>query len=281
MCDRAWSHRADSPIATAAPSTSAGLLVLWLFVSAAVVGNATAEETGPTPAVPVTAGALDEFDSLRLLHSKEAGKDRLILGDIHGFVHIYEQRGESWQEMWVSEYFEGSISGIFITDINNDELDEIVVYTDAGRFFFLDIEDYNTIWSNPPNEYEIITAMFIYNVDDDVQDELIFVADGRLIIYDGRDQFEEWRSEQDNIEATYIVVGDVDGDGADEIVLNDGYVFDARYRDLEWQSSQSFGARMGLLDVDGDGILEVIGEFGDRFLRIFDVDLRRMKAPRR
>ena len=66
-----------------------------------------------------------------------------------------------------------------------------------------------------------------------------------------------------------------------EIILNDGYIYDARYRDLEWQSSQSFGQRMGLLDVDGDGILEVIGEFGDRFLRIFDIDLRRMKSPRR
>ena len=123
--------------------------------------------------------------------------------------------------------------------------------------------------------------MYVYTVDDDVQDELLFCADGRLIVYDGRDQFEEWRSDQDNLRATDILVGDVDGDGDEEIVLNDGFVFDARYRDLEWQSSQPFGARMAMLDVDGDGILEVVGEFGDRFLRIFDIDLRRMKAPTR
>jgi hypothetical protein len=73
----------------------------------------------------------------------------------------------------------------------------------------------------------------------------------------------------------------VDGDGAEEIVLNDGYVFDARFRDLEWQSPESFGERLGLRDVDEDDIPEVIGEFQGRLLRIFDIDLRREKSARR
>ena len=250
-----------------------------LFVALAPGGAAA--EPGPAAVLRGAVGSLDEFDSLGLVRSKVTGVERLIIGDIHGFLHVYEKREQSYQEIWISEYFEGPIGGIFITDINHDGLEEIVVYTESGRLHFLDIEDYKTIWSNPPNEYKHISAMCVYNVDDDAQDELIFVADGRLIIYDGRDQFEEWRSDEESIQATYILVGDVDGDGADEIILNDGYVYDARYRDLEWQSSQSFGQRMGLLDIDGDGILEVIGEFGDRFLRIFDIDLRRMKSPRR
>lgn len=73
----------------------------------------------------------------------------------------------------------------------------------------------------------------------------------------------------------------MDGDGSEEIVLNDGFVFDARFRDLEWQSPEGFGERLGVLDIDNDGIPEVIGEFGGRYLRIFDVDLRRMKPARR
>ena len=63
--------------------------------------------------------------------------------------------------------------------------------------------------------------------------------------------------------------------------LFDGYVFDARFHDLEWQSPESFGERLGLRDVDEDGIPEVIGEFQGRFLRIFDIDLRREKSSRR
>ena len=42
------------------------------------------------------------------------------------------------------------------------------------------------------------------------------------------------------------------GDDEDEIVLNDGYVFDAHFFDLEWQSPEPFGERMGLLDLDED-----------------------------
>lgn len=227
------------------------------------------------------AGALEEFDAVRRLPPGEAGIERLVLGDVHGFVHVYERRDPGYEEVWVSEFFEGAIGGVAITDINDDGLDEIIVYSESGRLYFLDIADYGIVWSNPPNEYERISAMLIHNVDDDDQDELILCADGRLVIYDGRDQFEEWRSDQSNIEATDIIVADVDGDGSEEIVLNDGFVYDARFRDLEWQSPESFGKRLGALDIDNDGIPEIIGEFGGHYLRIFDIDLRRMKPARR
>ena len=123
--------------------------------------------------------------------------------------------------------------------------------------------------------------MTVQNVDDDPQPELIFCTDGRLIIYDGRDHFEEWRSDQDNITATELLIADVDGDSEREIVLNDGFVFDASFHDLEWQSPSQFGDKMGILDVDNDGIVELVGEFRGRFIRIFDVDLRREKSLKR
>jgi len=122
--------------------------------------------------------------------------------------------------------------------------------------------------------------MLAANVDDDPQPELILCADGRLVIYDGRDQFEEWRSEQTGLTTTSMLVADVDGDAMDEIVLNDGYVFSARVHTLEWQFAEGFGERMGALDLDGDGILELISEYRSRFIRLFDVDLRREKSLR-
>jgi len=235
---------------------------------------AAAEETG----LLAGRGALDEFDNLRLLAPAADGTDRLVLGDNNGLLHVYEKRDGAFDEVWVSDYLEGAVSGIFILDVNDDDLEEIVVFTDQGRFYYFDTQAYSTLWSNPPNEYENITGQTIHDVDDDPQPELIFGAGGRLIVYDGREQFEEWRSDQTHLIATDILVADVDGDGEDEIVVNDGYIFDARFRDLEWQSPELFGERMGVLDVDDDGILELVGEFKGRFIRIFDVDLRREKS---
>ena len=227
--------------------------------------------------LPAYLSDLDEFDNIQTLPAGE-GPDRLALGDHNGRVHVYEKSDEAYSEVWVSDYLEGAIGGVFVVDINDDQLDEIVVYTDRGRVDYLDIESYTTLWSNSPNEYERITSLTIGNIDDDSQPELVFCGDGRLIVYDGRDQYEQWRSDQTGLTAHQILIGDVDGDGEDEIILNDGYVFDARFFDLEWQSPDPFGERMGLLDLDEDSIPELIGEFQGRYLRIFDVDLRREKS---
>ena len=173
------------------------------------------------------------------------------MGDANGRIHILEGKDETFTETWVSEYMEGAISGVFVVDVNDDELEEIVVFTDQGRIHYIDSKDYRVIWSNPPGEYARITSQTVHNIDDDPQPELLFCADGHLIVYDGRDQYEQWRSDQSNLTAREI---------------------------LEWQSPESFGEHLGLLDIDEDGIAELIGEFQGRFLRIFDVDLRREKS---
>ena len=249
--------------------------LLWMLGSLCAVSCAHGAED--LAVFLQTPGSLDEFDNIQPLPAAGDSR-RIVLGDANGVIHVYEERGKAFEEAWLSRYLEGAVSGVHVVDINDDELQEIVVFTDRGRIHYFDTEGYNTLWSNSPGEYEQLTAHMVANVDDDPQPELIFCAAGRLIIYDGRDQFEEWRSDQDNLTTTEILVADVDGDDEDEIVLNDGYVFDARFHNLEWQSPDPFGGHLGVLDLDDDGILELIGEFRGRFLRIFDVDLRREKS---
>jgi hypothetical protein len=252
-------------------------VALGLAVSAGAQESNTASTT-PHSRLVGGHGELGKFSALQPLPPGPKGKARAVMGDINGFLRVYEQRDGGYEEIWVSQYFEGGIGAVFIVDVDDDELDEIVFYTDRGRFHFLDASDYQLIWSIPPNQYERITAFTVHDIDEDPQPELIFCGDGRLIIFDGRDQFESWRSEQADFSSTQILIGDVDGDDTDEIVLNEGVVFDSQFFDLEWQSPEPFGERMGLLDIDADGIPELIGEFRQHFLRVFDVDQRRQKS---
>ena len=245
-------------------------------------GVAASADAAPVPELwPLSnMGSLHEFDAMSSLPAT-ADSARFVLGDAHGFLHVYEQQGDAFQEIWVSEFLESAVGGVFVLDVDGDELEEIIVYTESGSLHFLDVSDYRTLWSNPPAEYESLSAVAIHNIDDDDQQELLLCADGRLVVYDGRDRFEEWRSDQTELATVEIVVADVDGDGSDEIVLNDGFVFDAAFLDLEWQSPVAFGLRIASLDIDNDSIPEIIGEVSGNRLRIFDIDLRLEKSSRR
>jgi WD40 repeat protein len=115
-------------------------------------------------------------------------------------------------------------------------------------------------------------------VDQDGQIEILFIADKLLRIFSGLQDVEEWKSTQ-TFNDIDMKIGDVDNDGRDELVLNGGQVFDAYYRNLEWGSelTTGFGVEIDLYDIDNDGIPEVIGRGADGLIRIWDVDLRRMK----
>jgi hypothetical protein len=68
--------------------------------------------------------------------------------------------------------------------------------------------------------------------------------------------------------------GDVDGDDRIEIVLNTGQVLDSVSAIVEWEDQTFFG-KIELLDIDGDGIPEVLTENpGDGPLKVFDVDFK-------
>ena len=74
------------------------------------------------------------------------------------------------------------------------------------------------------------------------------------------------------------LTGNVDNDPQLEIILNNGRVLDALTADPEWETSP-FGTSIDLIDIDGDGIDEIIGygQPGQDTIRIFDVDERQEK----
>jgi hypothetical protein len=84
----------------------------------------------------------------------------------------------------------------------------------------------------------------------------------------------QWVSQQ-SFDAVEIVVGNVDKDSQMEIILNSGIIIDSRFFNVELAWDKPFGDRIMLFDINNDGIQEIIGEFADYSLRIYDVYARR------
>ena len=227
---------------------------------------------GDTRGDVVGSGA-PEFRSIKAL---EYGGSRFVAyGDARGVFHVIRKDSTGAVEEWEGGPLESAIGGVFCGDLDRDGALEALAYSLTGSIMVFDLETRRRAWSNRPDEFDAITCLTVANIDDDAQDEIIFCADLHLEVYDAKTQLREWESIEE-FEAQDIEVGDVDEDGQLEIVLNTGYVLDARFHDLEWQT-EGFGERIALFDVDDDSIPEVIGEFSNGVIKVYDADLRREK----
>jgi len=116
--------------------------------------------------------------------------------------------------------------------------------------------------------------MEIADIDGDPQPEFIILADRRIYVVDGLNKSRQWTSERE-FDATEIVIDNVDKDDQMEIILNTGIVIDTRFFNIELEWDKLFGERIMVFDMNNDGYPEVIGEFSDYSLRIFDIYAQR------
>ena len=211
---------------------------------------------------------------MALLPVTEEPGQILIYGDRYGYARAVQMTGSDAIEIWRSRILDGIPRQIFVEDLNGDGRVEIIVLTQNGRIYIFD-EQFNERWKNLREDYNVILAMTIANMDDDPAYELVFIGDQQLIYVDGQEFLREFASNQTYI-ATDLAVGNVDSDPALEVVLNTGTVIDAVRGEPDWLA-EPFGTIIELLDIDGDGIQEIIGYSIGEALRIFDADEQQEK----
>ena len=246
------------------------LAVLMLAFAPATARAAKSEDVDPYMMQEVFC----RFPFAQVIPLDSVGGWGLIYADTYGKLHLLKTTPKGWKLEWELTNLGVKIRKFFVRDLDANGVPEIIIATVNGRILVYGTETYQNVWENLEDNFSSIQAIEVADVDADPQLELVYIADGRLYIVDGMSKSKQWVSQQ-SFDAVEIVIGNVDKDAQMEIILNSGSIIDSRFFNVEVEWDKPFGDRIMLFDRNNDGIPEIVGEFADYSLRIYDVYARR------
>ncbi len=213
---------------------------------------------------------LSRFPFAQVVPLSGDGAWGVIYANTMGNIHVLRYTEKGWNLEWKLTNLGAKIANFLIDDIEGNGVLELIVATVDGQILIYTMDTYEVVWENLENRYENITTMEVADIDNDPQLEFIIVADEHIHIMDGLNKSRQWISPR-IFQPSEIIVDNVDKDDQLEIILNTGIVIDSRFFNIEVEWDKPFGERILTGDINNDGIPEVIGEFSDYSLRIFDV----------
>jgi hypothetical protein len=208
---------------------------------------------------------LDSMDAV----ATDSGTQLVFYGGEGGRIHRLEERDGELTD--VNEVgVPAAVRALSAADLDGNGELELVVFTSDGQLAIHDGASLEAVWRDQDETFASIEALRVANVDQDPPLEILLLADRKLVIYDGSTHFKEWESSEET-SATDLLVADVDGDEEDEIVLSSGNVLSTVFFQVEWEAGESFGQELFLIDLDKDGIPEILGRQAYGGLRVFSV----------
>jgi len=272
----------------------AGLLAFWLMFSGQLrsqpagvfpagssptnlVGN-----TSPRPPSTDAAGSIElawRFVDL----GNRIGENNIIVSNgliIAGpsynknywYALSYDPATSDYRQVYVSKNYSKPIKRIVMADVVGDAGKEIIIALDDGRVFYYDGDDRAEVGSIQTS-CTLLTGLAVADWDQDSVNELLMLKRGAFYVYSPDGQLEWYLSNADGFD---LVAGQMDGDPSLEIALGNGTIIDAAARSFQWQISSLFAVDMELLDVDNDGMEELVAGSNSK-VEAFDVDTRQLK----
>lgn len=214
------------------------------------------------------------FPFAQVIPLEEGDNWGIIYADTYGKLRLLKATEKGLRVEWELSNLAAKVRKFFVRDVEGDGKIEVVVATVNGRILVYSMEEYQNTWENLDDRFESIAAMEVADVDTDPQLEFIVLADNYLHIFDGLSKSRQWVSER-AFKASEIVIDNVDKDAQMEIILNSGVIIDTKFLNIELEWDKPFGERIMIFDMNNDGRPDIIGEFSDYSLRIFDVHARR------
>jgi hypothetical protein len=220
----------------------------------------------------------DRYEFFVHLEAGEGSPQRYILADDAPHVHAYAVEDGRAELVWEITDLKSPVSALMVRDLDKDGKDEILIATQAGHLMAYDASDYHKLFDGLPEAFTRIPCLITANIDQDEEEEMIFIGQGvgdknaYLYVYDGRARTFEWKTIQP-FEAEELLIANVDDDEQQEIILNTGYIIDSLFQTQEPNKVEStgFGRYIHLLDINGDGFPEVIGETSGFSLKVYDL----------
>jgi len=208
------------------------------------------------------------FDAVTAFRNPADGRTKLAFGTDTGHLHIMNLGVAGPEIEWQSPFLGSPVRGVLVRDFKGNGVTEILVYTVGGRMAIMEMRNYSVVRENAAFDTGQISCVVAEQLDDDPALELLVCGDDRFLVYDAATLFKEWEATE-SIPGEWLAIGDADGDGRPDIVLNSGYVLDAQFFRVKNRLGR-LGGRVELLDVDGDGVDEIIAERDDGSIAVYD-----------
>lgn len=247
------------------------LVVSVLLGLAALIAAVSAARAADPWVTPEILGQRYQF--FLVLDMTDGEVSRFAYADAQQHVHVFLYKEGKVELEWESTTLGSRASALLVRDLDRDGDRELVIATKGGRILIYDLGSYDLIWENFQNPFPRVLCLTAADIDQDPQDELIFIAGEQggthLNIWDGLNFTFEWVSER-QYSAEQILIANLDSDSQMEIILNTGIVVDSRFYNIDLTAPR-FGDRISLADMNGDGVPEVIGNNPDFSIRVYDI----------